>query len=215
MFRIKKVLSLLAKLINKIMNTKYTSNKRIASPYQPAIKRDVFNVSMASHPVREIINACVGSFALTATFVEDRETVTKLENPSIIAFLCTIRKGDKIIGIGRGHTALSPTNKFVERNIFSALNFSLIDAISKCTRVLNTFHTGQDLPLQSVVEPVVGKGYNTKDSYNADMISDKQKSYLQELINVNLDGEERESAIQTLDDLTRTEASEMIQSFKN
>ena len=199
------------------MNTKYTTTKRIASPYQSATaKREVFDVTNKDHPVREIINRYTNSsINLSLSFEEDKETVAKLKNDSIVAFTCVIKKGDRILGIGRGHSSLSPLNKYLERTVYTALNYSMIDSLSKATRVLDAFHTGQDLPLQSVVEPVVSKGYEVQDSYSSDMISDKQKSYLQELINVNVDEDEREGMLTQLDDLSKQEASDMIQSFKN
>lgn len=197
------------------MNTKY--QQRVKSPYQTAtVKREVFDVTNKNHPVRDIINRYTNSsINLSLSFEEDIETVAKLKNDSIVAFTCVIRKGDKILGIGRGHSSLSPVNKYLERTVFTALNYSMIDSLSKATRVLDAFHTGQDLPLQSIVEPVVSKGYEMKDSYNADAISDKQRSYLEELIKVNLDGEEMESMMKQLDDMSRQEASQLIQSYKN
>lgn len=197
------------------MNTKY--QQQVKSPYQTTTaRREVFDVTNKNHPVREIIGRYTNSsINLTLSFEEDKETVAKLKNDSIVAFTCVIRKGDRILGIGRGHSSLSPVNKYLERTVYTALNYSMIDSLSKATRVLDAFHIGQDLPLQSVVEPVVSKGYEMKDSYNENAISDKQRFYLEELIKVNLDGEERESAMKQLDDMSRQEASQMIQDFKS
>jgi hypothetical protein len=197
------------------MNTKY--QHQVKSPYQATTaRREVFDVTNKNHPVREIIGRYTNSsINLTLSFEEDRETVSKLKNDSIVAFTCIIRKGDRILGIGRGHSSLSPVNKYLERTVYTALNYSMIDSLSKATRVLDAFHTGQNLPLQSMVEPVVSKGYEMRDSYSSDKISEKQKSYLQELISMNVDEDEREGMLTQLDDLTRSEASDMIQSFKN
>lgn len=181
------------------MNNSYKN--RIASPYHPA-KKDVFDVSRVTHPVREIIAKCKGVYTLTASFEEDTETASKLvHTPGVVAFICTIKNGNRVLGVGRGHTILGPQSRYVERVVHTAFNYSLIDAISKMTRAFNSLRT--DL----ISEPHITTPTET--------ITEKQKIYLLELIDLNVtDEEEKERWSKQIDDLTKDEASEAIQSFK-
>lgn len=198
------------------MNTKYQN--RVKSPYQPTIKRDVYDVSNKNHPVREVINKCIGNYNIIASFEEDRETVAKLKNPSIVAFTCTIKRDGNVIGIGRGHSALSPVNKYIEKTVHTAFNYSLIDAISKTTRIIDALHTDKTEMSSTShdVKELESNNYTAIETCGAEMITDKQRNYLLELINVNVsDSEERDRWSSQISEFTKEEASEAIQTFKS
>ena len=188
-----------------------TYQKRISSPYQP--KSNI--VVVKKHPAQDEIAKCLGSYNLNVTFTEDKTTIEIFKHiPNIIAILCTIKKDDKIIGVGRGHASLSKVNKYVERTVFTAVNYSLIDAISKTTRIVDALHTDTEANSKSV--PVSNDARYESKKFNQEMITDKQRNFLVELIHTNItDEDDRESRIMQLDDLTRQEASEAIQSFQN
>lgn len=197
------------------MYTTY-KNSTVKSPYQPSIKKDVFNVNNKNHPVKELIQKYTGVYNLTATFEQDLETTQKLSHFSgVVAFICTIRKNGQVVGIGRSHNILSSSNKFLEKVINASFSYSFIDAISKTTRAMDTFLTDKNIPPQEETT-TPNSNYVVKELLESDgRISDKQRSYLEELIKVNLDGEERESMMNQLDDMSRQEASQMIKNFKS
>ena len=188
-----------------------TYQKRISSPYQPKSNTAVIK----KHPAQDEITRCLGSYNLNVTFTEDKATIEMFKHiPNIIAILCTIKKDDKVIGVGRGHASLSKVNKYVERTVFTAVNYSLIDAISKTTRIVDALHTDTEANSKSV--PVNNDARYESKNYHQEMITDKQRNFLVELIHTNVtDEDDRESRIMQLDDLTRQEASEAIQSFQN
>lgn len=197
------------------MNTIYKT--KVASPYQPPVKRDVFNVSNKNHPIKELIQKYTGIYNLTATFEEDKETAQKLSHFSgVVAFICTIRKNGQVVGIGRSHNILSPNNKFLGKVINASFSYSFIDAISKTTRAMDTFLVDQNIPTQSVVA-TTDSNYVSKDSYESEMITEKQRSYLLELVNTSsiISDEEKNHWSSTVDDLTKDEASNAIKSFVN
>ena len=67
----------------------------------------------------------------------------------------------------------------------------------------------------NTAKPAIYKELDRYDSSGGDGITDKQKSYLLQLIQSNVaDEDDREQQISQLDELTRDEASEAIQSFK-
>jgi len=169
----------------------------VLSPYQ--ILKQKASVQDDAHPVRKEIKKVCGSITLTATIEEDIPTLTLLKHvPNLVAFLCTIRKDNAVIGQGRGTATFSQINKSILRTIRTAMNASLIDAVARGTRVMDTL---SDEPMNT-----------DRDIFG---ITDKQKSYLQELISTRVvDREEREQQLSSLESLTVDEASEMIQAFK-
>lgn len=184
------------------MNTA-TQNHRIASPYQ--IKKDVFNVNNKNHPVHEEVQKCLGSYDLAITFEEDADTIRMFENiPGLVAFLCTVRKGDKIIGQGRGSAVLNRMNRFVERTVRTAFNASVVDAIIRSTKILDAMHPDADTALQ-----------NMATGYELEGITEKQRSYLTELVHLNVTNEDERTQWESqMDQFTKEEASRAIQAFK-
>lgn len=175
----------------------------VLSPYQ--IMKQKCSVQDEEHPVhREIKKACC-TMVLTATIEEDLPTLALFKHvPNLVAFLCTIRKENMIIGIGRGTATLSQYNRSIGRTVHTAQSASLIDAIVRGTRVLDTLSDESSF--------AGGKYEAGKEIYG---ITDKQRSYLQELISTRVaDRDEREQQLSSLESLTVDEASEMIQSFK-
>lgn len=186
------------------MNTTY--KRRIPSPFQ-VMQNRAFDVQDARHPAREEIMKNVGTINLTATIEEDKDTLLLLRKiPGLIAYTCSLKIDGELISIGRGTATLNRINKFLERTVLAAKNASLVDAIVRATRVLDVLRTDkkEDIaPVKSV--------YQTSDV----LASDKQKSYLLQLIETNVTNEdERNEWEGRMDSLTKDEASEAIQTFK-
>lgn len=203
------------KLTNKKMNNAtYKSRPYITSPSPYQQNRKVaFDVSGKTHPVHEEIQKLLGSYNLAITFEEDTQTIGMFKHiPGIVSFLCTIKKGDQVIGQGRGTAVISRMNKYIERTVHTAFNASLIDGIVRATKVLDAL---QPDAISQPYDTGAEESYPVKGSYEFDMITDKQKSYLLQLIYTNvMDGDERERQAANVDQLTREEASDAIQSLK-
>ena len=186
------------------MNIAYKT--RLQSPYQVTTRQ--YYKKESKDPVREEINKLLGTYEFTAIFEEDTQTASTLKDvPGLIAFLCTIKKGDRIIGQGRGTTVINQINRFIVRTINYAFNASLVDAMVRSTKVLDMFRPdatrhpwGGSDNIDSPKEPV--------------NITDKQKNYLTELIQLNVaDESERDNWISQIGEFTKQEASEAIQTF--
>lgn len=188
------------------MNTTY--KPRISSPYQVA-QRPVYKKETSKDTVQEEMQKLIGRYEFTAEFAVDTQTATTLKDipGRVIAFICTLKLGDKVIGQGRGTTAINQINKFIVRNICFAFNASLVDAIVRSTKIQDMFRA------DSIPHP----WSNTTDDTKLDLsdgITDKQRTYLLELINTKVDDEdEREGWLSQLSELTREEASQAIQRF--
>ena len=120
--------------------------------------------------------------------------------------MATLKLGDSVLSIGRGTAVLNRMNKFVERGVRYAFNASLIDAVVRSSKTLDALY------LKTIDQKDTGtqieKLYENK-------ISDNQKSYLRQLININVvDERERNRWESEIEDMTKDEASTAIQSFK-
>lgn len=194
------------------MNTTYT--KRFPSPFQPQqLRKKAFNVQGSNrpiHPVREEIDKIIGSYNLTATIKEDAQTLATMKHiGGMIAFICSLSRDGKVIAEGRGATVLGPNNKWLSRAIESAANSALSESMIKATKVLGTFLS----PSGSAVS--LEEAYSAMQTQkNSEPASEKQKNYLVQLIQVNVEDEdEREQQISQIEDISKSEASALIQSF--
>jgi len=189
------------------MKTAY--KPRIASPFQ-MMREKPFNVQDKKHPVREEIEKCIGTYNLTAVVEEDIATQTTMKLPGLISFLCTLLKGDRVISQGRGNSILNQSNRFFQRSVATAFNSALADAAIRATKVLDTFRTSEGPNTSASLE----EAYKAKERVS-ELATDRQKSYLLELVNLNVtDEDERNRWESQIDEITKDEASTAIQSFK-
>ena len=186
-------------------------------PYRPSKPKPVATADR-KHPVREEIERCLGTYNLEATFEEDKSTLGLLSHvPGIVSFLCTIKdkQSGKIMSQGRGSSVLNRFNKFVERTIRAAFSASLVDGIVRLTKIdaLSLGTSAQTSQETGVVVPPAFR--SNENSESSGEITEKQKAWLEQLIQINFsDQEECERRISQLGELTREEASKEIQALK-
>lgn len=195
------------------MNTIY--KPRIASPYQ-AKQRDVFDISNKNHPARDLIEKMSGTYTLKISFEEDKATALQLKHSGIVAFLCIIKKDGEVLGIGRSHSVLSPVNKYIERTVQTAFNYSFVDACSKATKILDTFQPDTVSKFQVIKSPVVSSciAKETTNEPETDMMTDNQRRYLTQLIHTNIqDDEECDRWESNMSSFSKEDARDAIQTF--
>ncbi len=179
---------------------KTTYKQRVTSPFQVVQKKpfDVFDVTDQRHPAREVVRNNIGTFNLVASIEEDTHTLSSFKHvKGLISFICTLKKDEEIVGIGRGMAVLNPVNKYVTKSVQVAVNASLIDAVVRATKVLDIL-----------------RGSTEQEEQQFQPITEKQKNYLQQLISTHvMDETEREERISRLDEFSRDEASDAIKSF--
>jgi hypothetical protein len=180
---------------------------RIPSPFQVA-RKPYYKKEMPKDTVQEEINKLLGTYQFSATFEEDTQTANTLKHiPGIIAFVCTIKKGDKVIGQGRGTTVINQMNRFIVRTINYAFNASLVDGIIRSTKILDAFRPDATPHAWS------GADETSSDVEVSDIATPKQVDYLRQLIQLNCEEDEREGWLSQLSELTKEEASQAIQRF--
>ncbi|KKS05152.1 MAG: hypothetical protein UU58_C0001G0012 [Candidatus Nomurabacteria bacterium GW2011_GWA2_41_25] len=173
----------------------------ISSPYQ--IQKKV-NVQEKKSPIQEEVEKNIGTFNLTVQVAEDKNTISEFPHiENFIAFIATIKKGSEILGIGRGSAVLNRLNKWVSRGVRYAYCQSITDAIIRSVKTLDALYIQTTEPKDSSIS--VGE---------IEYATDKQKSYLRELINANvIDESKRKYWESQVNQLTKEEASQKIQTF--
>jgi len=194
------------------MNQTYYKN-RTASPFQ-IIKKETIKPSESvgqKHPaVMEEIKKCIGTQDLKITFEEDTQTLSLLKHVSgLVGFICTIRRGNQILSQGRGTSVFNSTNRYISRTVRGAMNASLVDGIVRCTKIFDALTPEISNQSQDIRVGLTGEG-----EYEPQPITDKQKTYLQELIKKNVEDEDEINHWKTeINNLTKDEASQQIEKF--
>lgn len=165
------------------------------------------------HPsIRSEINRNLGNLSLSVEIQEDVATAELLRKqaPGVIAFLARLKNGNGVISEGRGLAVLGhENNRFFGRAIRWAANSAVIDSVSKGIKLLDSIRFE---PTQDEENKMLADGYQEM-SANEPSATEKQRSFLTELVFQNLDGEEREQWLSQIGNLSRKDASEAIQSF--
>lgn len=159
------------------------------------------------HPVREVLDGLLGTHTITAVFEEDTQTLTALKNvDGLIAIICKLSKNGRVLAEGRGSSVLNQTNKYVNRQVFSAFDSSLVDAVIRSTKILGTFRGPSDAE--------VDEAYKARDMAEAEAPTEKQLAYLRQLIQTNVeDDHDRDRWESQLGEMTKREAGSAIESF--
>ena len=150
------------------------------------------NKSLADEEIKE----CIGSYNFTLIVEEDKEAFLLFKNPYIIALKCTLKQGDRVLGIGRSNSVLSPKNKFLKNAVLYSWSASLIDAISKGVKTLNNLPLKADAQKEESEEEPDLEGrdkpaYFTNDD-NLKYASDKQRNFLKKLVSKCKDSNKKE-----------------------
>lgn len=157
-------------------------------------------------PTLEEVRRSIGIYNLTATVEEDKETLSIFKHvPGLIAFICTLKKGDNVIGIGRGTATLNRMSKYVDRAVCYAFNASLIDAMVRSTKTLDAIYLNST-PQRETYTPKIDvtpdeeeqdlegrdrQAYFTNED-NLKYASDKQRNFLKKLVSKCKDSNKKE-----------------------
>lgn len=151
-------------------------------------------------------------YGFTSRFELDTETVNLFSDAkNLIAFKCTVyHPNGTIAGEGRGCANLAKNSNDENKTIKLAEKSAFLSAIIRSANISAYFTMDLDEQMSEDRVAIVEE----ESEGVAPVISERQKSYLTQLIYDNLDDqEERESALNSLPTMTRYEASEMISSF--
>jgi len=165
----------------------------------PEVKQEV-------HPIKAEIAKNIGSYSFVATFEEDSEALAAFNNPGLIAYKCVLKTSDgRVLGIGHGINVLSMENRYLSKSVKWAHSGAFIAAVTNAVK----------FPSLDGSPAVSDFGVNNSEIASAFMATEKQKSYLKELIMGLPEESEREELLANLDSMTKEDASELIGQLKN
>jgi hypothetical protein len=183
------------------MNNATMTRRRYQGNYSsvaPEVKPEV-------HPIKAEIAKNIGSFSFTATFEEDREALAAFQNEGLIAYRCILRTPEgRVLGIGHGMNVLSMESRYLSKSVSWARSGALIAAVTNAVKFPDL--SGNATP---------DFGLNGSDLTSTFMATEKQKSYLKELIMSLPEEDERDELLANLDSMTKEDASELIGQLKN
>lgn len=157
------------------------------------------------HPIKAEIQKNIGSFTFVAKFERDEEAHTAFNNDGLIAYKCVLSTPEgKILGIGHGLNVLSQSNRWISKSVKWAHSGAFIAAVSNAVKF-------PDLS----GDPTSDFGMSSNDIESAFMATDKQKSYLTELIANMADEDERDAMMNELSTMSKERASELIGQLKS
>jgi hypothetical protein len=170
------------------------------------------------NPIQEEIAKNVGTYNLTAVIEEDKETLSKLKNiPNSICFLCTLKIGNEIIGIGRGSANLNRMNRGIERGVRYSFGNSIIDAIVRGVKNLDALYFNTiNKPENKIREEVDLEGRDSPAFFGEDdmpqVATEKQLNFAKKLI-ANCDEDEKEQYLEQISSpyFSKFQCSELIQ----
>lgn len=181
------------------MNNRTTTKPRLQGNYATTESSQP-----ESHPIKAEIAKNLGSFTFTATFEEDQEALTAFKNPGLIAYRCILATPDgRTLGIGHGLNVLSQQNRYLSKSVKWAHSGALIAAVTNAVKFPDLSGT-----------PTSDFGMN-QDIASEFMATDRQKSYLTELIDNVSDESEREELMNELNTMSKERASELIGLLRN
>lgn len=131
--------------------------------------------------------------------------MASLKTPGLVAVKCELALDGKPLGIGHGSTVISRLNKGLERALFGCLNGALMSSVNSGCKSLDAIR------LEGFQERL-GEAYRATRGEETLLATEKQKSYLRELILLNCeDTTDMQTRIDQLSELTKDEASQQIQ----
>lgn len=183
-------------------NTTTAPYKRRYQGNYGSVRPPVVEARPEVHPIRAEIQKNIGSVTFTATFEEDKEAKEAFHNEALIAYKCVLSHEGKIIGIGRGLNVLSAENRYLSKSVKWAFSGALINAVSNAVKFPD---------LKGTQTPDFG----ANDIASAFLATDKQKSYIRELIASAVPEDEQEEWLAQVETMSKEDASEAIQMLKN
>ena len=147
-------------------------------------------------------------YRLVAVFRRDAETLDCFKDVQgeLVDYIPDLLKDGNTAGQGRGSALLSANDNDVNKTIKMAQKSAFVDAIIRTCHISDLFT--QDI--HEVAAPT-NKPLTVKDMRN--LITEKQKSFLESLITEKVAMEEKDKWLSVLPQLSRISASEMISSF--
>lgn len=177
-------------------------------------RRTFHSVSQPQHPAQEAIESVIsqyeGDYHLKAQFTKDNASMTLFKRPNsiVVGYICRLYDAQgRCLSEGRGLSFVSyQTGRYVQKAILYARNASLIDCVSRASKLSTVFATDE--------EEGSPQGFDATNSTPIDQQpSEKQVKYLKNLIEV-LPSEEQNELLTRLPQMSKYDVSQLINTLK-
>jgi hypothetical protein len=170
------------------------------------------------NPIQEEIDKNVGVYTLTAEIKEDVITRDQLKGiPNSICFLCTLKIGNEVIGIGRGSANLNRMNRGIERGVRYSFGNSIVDSVVRGIKNLDALYFNTiNKPENKIQEEVDLEGRDSPAFFGEDdmpqVATEKQLSFAKKLI-ANCGDDEKEQYLEQISSpyFSKFQCSQLIQ----
>jgi len=178
------------------------------------LRKDTLNTQDEKNPIHQEIMRQSGVLNFVVEVREDKETVKDLKhiNGGVVAFICFLKLSGELIGVGRSVSVIDDkTTKYFQKNVTYTKNASIIDAVVKSVKILDSLHS-ETIPQQNSGIKL-DESYQVKVSAGTDSITEKQKNYLMTLIRTNVAENKRSELEKQMSKYTRDEANLAIKNY--
>lgn len=161
-------------------------------------------------------------YNLTSIFEKDIETLEMLGNvDGVVCYVCNLKSNNgNIVGQGRGSDSLDKNNGDYNKTIKMAQKRAYVDAIIRTTGLSDIFTqdvedaTNREFLNENNEIFINSQQDNVSNDFEQDVITNKQRNLLSKLILEKFPEEdEQEEKLSMLDNLSKQEASSMINSL--
>lgn len=172
-------------------------------------------------------------YSISIIFTRDTETLESFKSvDGLVAFIATLKRGEQVVGQGRGCALLSKNGGDYNKTVKMAQKSAAIDGTLRAVGISAYFSQDLENMSESDIRPnttvvdmspdelsVADDRYNHLERVQSEEegeeeripISDRQKAYLHSLAMDNLDdGAEKETYLANIETLSRGDASEAI-----
>jgi hypothetical protein len=200
-------------------NYKPTSVK---SPY--SVLKEKADIHDKRHPVNKLIIKNTGEINLSLKITEDTQLMNQFKRPGLVSFVATLRRESEIVGLGHGSVLLNQENRWIERGLAFARNTAIINSIMMACKMIDALKIDSpDVVATAGAFPVKDEpdleGRDRTCSFSDDgtlkIASQKQRTFLQNLIETKCDEESKKEYLCQLNEpyLSSFQASELISSL--
>lgn len=183
-----------------------------------SLKKNALNTQDEKNPIHQEILRQTGTLNFVVEIREDKETVKDLEHISggVVAYICYLKLGSELIGVGRSVSVIDDKNtKYFQKNVTYTKNASIIDAVVKSVKILDSLHSDIKPQSNSGIKLKLDEQFQVKEVESSEgSISQPQKKYLLKLIHSNIvENNERDVWKNKINKFTKNQASDAIKKF--
>lgn len=194
--------------------TNHYRNRAVRSPiqYKPQY-RQTARIQDQNPALETLKRLCATQYTLHASFSPDESLMSEVKTEGLIAVRCELRLDDRLIGIGHASSVVDPRlSRITTRALYGCMNGSLSAAVHQGGKSLDVIRLDAAAEEATSDKGLMIDAYRSREAESSVPATEKQKSYLRELILLNCeDDTDRQQRIEQLQTLTKDEASQQIQ----